>query len=178
MNPLERLKELIDERDLWESTISLQRNELLKGPASTDTNIYYIVSGTIRAFVMDETEELTIRLGYSGNVFGALDSFLSDRPSDICIEAIKQSELKVISKNKFMQFIGDDEHYLHLWNQLLSAVVCDQLERERDILTSSPMKRYQRVLARSPHVFQEVPAKYIASYLRMTPETLSRIRKS
>ena len=52
------------------------------------------------------------------------------------------------------------------------------MERELDLLTSSPHERIQRVLKRSPQVFQEIPAKYIASYLRMTPETLSRILNS
>jgi hypothetical protein len=56
--------------------------------------------------------------------------------------------------------------------------VLQQMERERDILTSSPLERYKRVLERSPQLFQEIPNKYIASYLRMTPETLSRIKKS
>jgi len=53
-----------------------------------------------------------------------------------------------------------------------------QMERERDLLTSSPMERYLRVKDRSPQLFQEIPNKYIASYLRMTPETLSRLKKS
>jgi hypothetical protein len=57
-------------------------------------------------------------------------------------------------------------------------IIYDQFEREKDILTYSPLKRYQRVLKRSPQLFQEIPNKYIASYLRMSPETLSRLKKS
>lgn len=53
-----------------------------------------------------------------------------------------------------------------------------EIEREIDILTFSPAERLNRVQERSPHLFQEIPSKYIAAYLRMTPETLSRIRKS
>ena len=61
---------------------------------------------------------------------------------------------------------------------LLEELFAQQIEREIDILTHSPVERYKRVLERSPQLFQEIPAKYIASYLRMTPETLSRIQKS
>ena len=61
---------------------------------------------------------------------------------------------------------------------LIENLIVQQLEREIDILTTSPEERYNRVLKRSPKLFQQIPAKYIASYLRMTPETLSRIRKS
>ena len=60
----------------------------------------------------------------------------------------------------------------------MEQLILQQLEREKDILTSSPIERYKRVLKRSPQLFQEIPNKYIADYLRMTPETLSRIKKS
>jgi hypothetical protein len=53
-----------------------------------------------------------------------------------------------------------------------------QVAREIDLLTDSPTMRLERILKRSPQLFNEIPLKYIASYLRMTPETLSRIRKS
>jgi len=61
---------------------------------------------------------------------------------------------------------------------LLETLVVQQMERELDLLTPSPLGRLARVQQRSPHLFQEIPLKYIASYLRMTPETLSRIRNS
>ena len=60
---------------------------------------------------------------------------------------------------------------------MLGELIYQQMERERDILTSSPLERYKRVLSRSPQLFQEIPNKHIASYLRMTPETLSRLKK-
>lgn len=60
----------------------------------------------------------------------------------------------------------------------MNGLLNSMLEREIDLLTSSPFERYNRILERSPQVFQEIPLKYIASYLRMTPETLSRLRKS
>ncbi len=51
-------------------------------------------------------------------------------------------------------------------------------EREIDLLTQSPQERIERIRKRSPQVFQEIPHKYIASYLRMSPETLSRLLNS
>lgn len=61
---------------------------------------------------------------------------------------------------------------------MLEDLVLQQLEREKDILTSSPKARFERVLKRSPKLFQEIPNKHIANYLRMSPETLSRLKKS
>lgn len=55
---------------------------------------------------------------------------------------------------------------------MLEGFVCGLLEREIDLLEPDPAQRYQMVLARSPQLFQHVPLRYIASYLRMSSETL------
>jgi hypothetical protein len=57
-------------------------------------------------------------------------------------------------------------------------IITQQVERTIDLLTSSFSERLERVLKHSPDLFKEIPLKYIASYLRMTPETLSCIRKN
>ena len=62
--------------------------------------------------------------------------------------------------------------------EVMHGLVQSLMEREIDLLTLSPRNRYNRVLERSPQLFQHIPLKYIASYLRMTPETLSRLRNS
>ena len=74
-------------------------------------------------------------------------------------------------------FIKTEKNII-LWTQILENLVIQQMEREIDILTNSPKERYLRVLKRSPQLFQEIPNKHIANYLRMSPETLSRLKKS
>ena len=74
--------------------------------------------------------------------------------------------------------INTSQASMQQYIELLEAMVLQQMDREIDLLTVSPVERLNRVLLRSPHLFQEIPLKYIASYLRMTPETLSRIRNS
>ena len=65
-----------------------------------------------------------------------------------------------------------------LWRIMMEEALLGRIEREIDLLTIAPQTRIQRLLNRSPHIFQIVPLKYIASYLRMTPETLSRNMKN
>ncbi len=65
-----------------------------------------------------------------------------------------------------------------LWIEILENLGVQQLEREIDLLKNSPKERYERVLKRSPQLFQEIPNRHIANYLRMSPETLSRLKKS
>lgn len=178
MNTISNLIEKIDQQHLWDNSLMLDRKEYLKVKGSIDTNLYFVVKGSLRIYVLEEMEENIIRFGYKENFIASLDSFISEKPSDLYIQAIKKTELKVIKKSTFMKLIESSVENTKIWNTMLGELICQQMERERDILTSSPLERYKRVLARSPQLFQEIPNKYIASYLRMTPETLSRIKKS
>ncbi|MFY7899119.1 MAG: Crp/Fnr family transcriptional regulator [Chitinophagaceae bacterium] len=158
-------------------TITVKRNEFLKIKGSADTNIYDIEEGSIRVFVEDGLEEKIIRFGYKGNLLVALDSFLTLQPSDLYIQAIKRTIVKVVTKQQFEAFLAIDTNK-NLWIKILENLVVQQLEREIDLLTISPKERYLKVRNRSPQLFQEIPEKYIANYLRMSAETLSRLKKS
>lgn len=168
------MKEIIA---LAEKEITLQRNEFLKTQGTIDTNIYFIQSGSLRIFVMDHSEEQIIRFGYPNNIVVALDSFLTGKPSDFYIQALKKTIIRVIPKHRFETFI-QNENNQRMWISILENLVLQQMERELDILTTSPKERYERVLKRSPQLFQEIPNKHIANYLRMSAETLSRLKKS
>jgi CRP-like cAMP-binding protein len=163
--------------DLSTKTISFERNEFVTVKGSIDTNAYYVESGSLRVFVLDNEEEQTIRFGYKENLIVPLDSFLTGKPTEYYIQAIKRSVIRVITKKQFSAFIAGEENR-DLWPAILENLVVQQLEREIDILTDSPKARYERVLKRSPQLFQEIPHRYIANYLRMSAETLSRLKKS
>jgi len=158
-------------------TLNLERNQFLNSAGSTDRNIYFVEQGSLRLFIAEEEEEQTIRFGYKNNLVVALDSFLSGKPSAFYIQALKCTEVKVITKSQFDAFIALDKNKAW-WTATLEHLALQQMEREFDLLTRSPKERYERVLARSPQLFQEIPHRYIANYLRMTPETLSRLKKS
>jgi CRP-like cAMP-binding protein len=168
------MKEIIE---LSDKEITIDRNEFLKVKGSIDTNLYYIESGSLRIFVLDDYEEQTIRFGYKENLIVSLDSFLTGKPSDLYIQAIKKTVLKVITKEQIEKFL-ETENNRNLWTKILENLVIQQMEREIDILTNSPKERYERVLKRSPQLFQEIPNRHIANYLRMSAETLSRLKKS
>jgi CRP-like cAMP-binding protein len=167
------MKEIIE---LSDKEITIDRNEFLKVKGSIDTNLYYIESGSLRVFVLDDYEEQTIRFGYKENLIVSLDSFLTGRPSDLYIQAIKKTVLKVVTKEQIDLFL-EKENNKNLWTKILENLVVQQMEREIDILTNSPKERYERVLKRSPQLFQEIPNRHIANYLRMSAETLSRLKK-
>lgn len=175
MNIFNQLLELL--QDEWEEELVIQRNEYLVRKHEITTHIYWVESGSLRVYVEDQEEEHTIRFGYKNSLLTALDSFLTGKPTSFYIQALKKSRLKILSKEKFQDIMQATEANRELWNTVLEGFVYQQLERELDLITYTPQKRFERLLQRSPQVFQEIPQKYIASYLRMTPETLSRILK-
>jgi CRP-like cAMP-binding protein len=168
------MKELVE---LSDRDITIHRNEFLTVKGNVDTNLYFIESGSLRIFVIDEDEERTIRFGYQHNIIVALDSILSGKPTTLYIQAIKKSVVKVVPKSIIDQFLLEEKNRV-LWTKTLENLVLQQLEREIDILTNSPKERYERVLKRSPQLFQEIPHRHIANYLRMSAETLSRLKKA
>jgi CRP-like cAMP-binding protein len=169
---------MLELKDLYEKSTTIQRNEYLKVGGSIDTNVYFVESGSLRIFVLDDFQEQIIRFGYENDLIVSLDSFLTEKPSDFYIQAIKKTVLKVIPKEKAIKRINLNETNKLAWNKILEDLIMQHIEREKDILTSSPKVRFERVLKRSPKLFQEIPNKHIANYLRMSPETLSRLKKS
>lgn len=178
MNPVERIAEQIEEEGLWKPEVTLKRNVFLHQAGDVCSDVYQLLEGSMRVFIMDEGEEQTIRLIYGNDLFAVLDSHISGQPTTFYVQALKKTRLRAVGHAAYTRLIERSSENKTLWNTLLTAMVYQQLERETDILTTSPKARYERVLKRSPRLFQEIPHKYIASYLRMTPETLSRLKKS
>ena len=156
----------------------LLKGEFLLREGQIESNIYFIKSGALRVFLLSEFEELTIRFGYDGSFITSLSSFIKGTPSEFYMEAIRKTTLQVIPKANLLQLVNEDQESLKQYIALLESLITQQIEREIDLLTVSPSERLRRVIERSPNLFQQIPLKYIASYLRMTPETLSRIRNS
>jgi CRP-like cAMP-binding protein len=154
------------------------KGELVISEGQVEQSIYLVDSGALRVFHVSEFEEQTIRFGYQGSIITSLSSLITGKPSELYIEALRKTTLRLVCRAKLFEFVHASVENKTAYIALLERLIVQQMEREIDLLTESPLKRLQRVLGRSPNLFQEVPLKYIASYLRMTPETLSRIRNS
>lgn len=153
-------------------------NDFILKEGEVEKNLYFIQSGAVRIFRLSEFEEQTIRFGYPGSFINSLSSFITATPSEFYIQTFRKTTLKMISKEDFRQLVTRNAENIKQYAALLEILITQQIEREIDLLTVSVTERLKRVLQRSPDLFQQVPLKYIASYLRMTPETLSRIRNS
>jgi len=159
----------------WNLQRKLKRGECLVEQGRTDTNLYFVHSGTYRIFYPHDGEEYCVGFGYENTLLCAYPSFINESPSDYCIQSIKEGKLSGIEREDFYALMKESRELEGLWRNLTEEALLGKIEREKEMLTYSPEERLRRLIDRSPHLFQYIPRKYIASYLRMKPETLSRI---
>jgi CRP-like cAMP-binding protein len=163
--------------NLWDIEIIKKRNEYIINSGKTEKYIYFITEGTCCITYPDKEEDIVVGFGYP-NTFVFSPSIINNLPIEQDVKTIKKTVLKAIHRDTFFNFIYSHQSIKEAWYKQLEHLLIAQIDRQIDLLISSPEERLERLVNRSPHIFQLVPSKYIASYLRMTPETLSRIKKS
>jgi len=131
----------------------------------------------VRLFVIDKNgEQINLGFGYENSLITCFQTFIEGKPSLISIEAILDTELIAISKADLMQLIHSNSEIALWYQSMLEYTLAGHIQRQVELLTLKPHERYAVFIKRSGHLINRIPLKYIASYLMMKPETLSRIR--
>ena len=161
----------------WTLSKTLERNELLSDIGQIERHLYWVLEGTIKICYLVDGEEICAGFCYPNTLVCSYPSFVSEKPAEYCIQAITPCRLIGISRQHFYAAIEENIKLERAWRKMTEQALLGKIEREVDLISFSPEERFVRLWERSPHLFQLVPQKYIASYLRMTPETFSRIKK-
>ena len=169
------IREALESDELSWKPIQLKRGQLLSRAGEIEQYFYIVVKGALRAYTIVEEKEFTVRFAYKDSIFTSLSSYFSGEPGEMYIEAIRNSEVLQCKRAEMEAFIQSNQERLIEYKSLLEQLVIGCIDREHDLMLADPRARLERVRQRSPQLFQEVPHKYIAAYLRMTPETLSRL---
>lgn len=175
MKPLQEI--ILNHPLLPINTLSLERSDFLIHAGDRVDAFYIVRTGLLHAFYVSEHAEHTIRFGYQGSLITSIPAFYNGSESELYLQALRKSEVYIIKRQHLLNAMAQDARVHDWYIASLEGLAKQQMERELDLLTNAPTERLQRVLARSPQLFQQAPLKYIASYLRMTPETLSRIMR-
>lgn len=160
----------------WNHRLSLKRNDFLVNKGQVETNLFFVINGTMRIYFPNKAEEICVGFAYDSNLICSYPSFIKQEPSAYLIQVLSKTDLIAINREDFYDLFEVFPKIERAWRMLEEEALVGKIERETELLTFSPEERYNRLMKRSPHIFQLIPRKYIASYLRMTPETLSRIR--
>lgn len=161
----------------WSKKKTLKAREVLMNFNQIDTHLYFIESGCVRLYVNSpEDEEVCLGFAYSGTFITCFQTFIHEIPSQQCIEAILDCELLAIPKIDFFKLVNENKSIADWYRNSLENILTGHIQRQIELLTLNPQKRYEAFLQRSGHLVNSIPLKFIASYLMMKPETLSRIR--
>lgn len=156
--------------------MSLPAGEYFVDEGLVCKHIGFIVKGYVRSYYEINEGEVTTMVNTKHNIVTAHTSFTLQRPSMQYIQAITDSELLVLSYES-MQKLYDQVPKWDRLGRIINERVYGYIEgRVVDYLSLSPEERYRKMLKENAKLIQNVPLRYIASMLGITPETLSRIR--
>ena len=140
--------------------------------------IAFVEKGTLRSYTVDgEGKEHILQFALEGWFISDLYSFLTGEVSVYNIEAIDDSELVLINQSAYEELLTLSPSYQAYMLQLITGAYIALQKRLNATVSLSPEDRYQSLIALYPDIVQRVPQHMIASYMGMTPETLSRIRR-
>lgn len=159
-------------------TAVLGKRDFLSREGTICTRICIVTKGILRSYYVKDGEQLTTYFNTEGTVATALRSYLKVVPAHENIQALTEVEMLVIEKKDLNQLFED----IPSWNKL-ARIVMEQLyvkmeERSISLQYDTAKERYLKFLKDFPGIIQIIPLQYIASFVGITPETLSRIRKS
>lgn len=139
----------------------------------------FVCKGFLRSYSIDEKGiEHISRIAFENYWIGDLYSFFTGEPSEYAIEAIEDSELLVISFHDLDRIYLEVPIMERFFRKLFVNAYVSTLHRLNSTVSEPVEVRYKNLLKSHPDLFQRMPLNYIASYLGMTPESVSRIRKN
>lgn len=157
---------------------TLEAGEVYIAAGSSPGRLAYISKGLIRAFYLKENgEEVTVLLRWEDQFFAAYDTIFFSRPSRFTYQAMEPSSLLEVNYEHFMELLNASPRLGKAKDYFLTGMLAETMERVESFILMHPEERYLNLLKEKPDIIRRCPDKYIATFLGITPVSLSRIRK-
>jgi CRP-like cAMP-binding protein len=171
-NDLHTFDSLIRRDTLTKGEFMVREGEVVK-------KLVFIRSGILRSYFTKPTgDEVTYCLTFTQNLMTALSSFIEGNPSQEYIQTLTPVELEVINKEDFNRLTEDNIRWLKVSKLLMEQQFLELEKRVFSLQKLDATTRYRELVQKHSHLVREIPLKYLASYLNITPRHLSRIRAS
>jgi len=156
--------------------VRFKKYEIIKTPDSAERYGYFILSGNGGVFVWKENTRVCLDLMYEGEFFADYMSLITTKSSPLETMALEDSHMLRISKSNIEKLKQTPVGQIIFLISAESSFV-EKQEQQIDLLLKTAEQRYHELLKKNPQIIQRTPQKHIASYLGITTQSLSRIRK-
>lgn len=164
------------ERVLIKKYVKKKKDLLTEGEISK--YLYFITRGCLRSYKVDsDGAEHVMQLVVEDHWIGDLFSLTTQTPGQLNIEAIEDSEVMLLPYGELEKLYDQVPSLERFSRKLYQKAYVTAQQRINDSRSFTAEERYRELIKSTPHLAQRVPLIYIASYLGITPESLSRIRK-
>jgi len=154
------------------------KRDILLEAGSTSKHIYYIATGTLRSYIhANPNKEVVIMLAFQDWWITDIDSFTTGAKSQINIDALSKGIVYGLSRENFDTLIESSPAFESAFRYMMQYSYIREQRRALELITDSTEVRYAKLLARLPTIEQDVSQKNIASYLGVSPEFLSKLKR-
>ncbi len=170
-----------DELDILESILvpmKFAKGDMILKEGEVCRCIYFIDKGLIRQFYIKHGKEVTEHLGDDHSVFMCIESLFKEVPTQLQVEALEPCIIYALPKDRLERVALHNVNIQILYRKILEeSLILSQVHADL-VRFETAQDRYRRMCKLYPQVVLRAPLLFIASYLQMTPETLSRVRAS
>jgi CRP-like cAMP-binding protein len=153
------------------------RKQLVIRPGEVENYVSFIDRGIIRYYVEEGERDITFEIAFENSLAAVYESFLTRTPVVFSGEALVTTELWSISHKDLQTFYDSSVTGDRLGRLATEQLFIRKNKRQMALLKDSAEQRYRQLLCEFSHFIQLVPLKYLASYIGITPQALSRIRR-
>ncbi|MFT3946929.1 MAG: Crp/Fnr family transcriptional regulator [Agriterribacter sp.] len=155
-----------------------KRNMVLLEEGKVAHEVFFIVKGALRQYIVnDEGIERTCNFGFENEFLTDLESFSRQSRAASTIVTLEPTTCLVINCVNLVEVIKTSPAAAELFRLIVENVATANIRRTKSLLSLSPEKQFEELVQNKPEVLQRIPQRYIAQYLGIAPESLSRIRK-
>lgn len=158
------------------SKVSYPKGYHILEAGKTETNIFFIEKGIARAYIPVDGKEVTFWIGKEGSTIVALKSYVSNQQGYESMELIEDSELYMLKRKDLYELFKEDIHIANWGRKFAESEFLQTEERLITLLFTTASERYIKLIRENPELLQRMPLECLASYLGITPVSLSRIR--
>ena len=155
----------------------LRKGELLTRNGEVCRQVSFINRGLLRMFYLVDGKEICVGFGKENDYLAQYDSFLTGQPSIGNIDALEDCELINLSYDNVQALYAAEPVFQIFGRKIAEMLFLMISSQTNELLTLTPEERYKALLQDEPYIVQRVPQYMIASYIGITPEHLSRLRR-